>query len=311
VTASCERRVSVSVVTTVPSGSSADPWPIRPLLAGLVDDASLVQPRLTAPSIDAVVARYLSARDGGYGGMLGHLVCPVSRLPQLVTELARSAPARPVELALVVDTGLGAVPKALSTVFSRSSLLTPRTVETAAPPDVDAVWLERVSEFVPDDVTAVVEPRRPHDGTDVEAWLDAVQKVAEHGCTPKLRAGGQRASDVPTIDEVERFLEVTVGAGRGFTAIGLREAVRPGPETEADRGRHGVLNLLLAVARMLGTGGEGTVAEALHETDPRKLAADAEALSDRTVDEVRGHFSCCGLDPDPMSVSEFAQLGLL
>ena len=300
-------------MTTVPSGSSADPWPIRPLLAGLVDDASLVQPRLTAPSIDAVVARYLSARDGGYGGMLGHLVCPVSRLPQLVTELARSAPARPVDLALVVDTGLGAVPKALSTVFSRSSLLTPRTVETAAPPDVDAVWLERVSEFVPEEVVPVVEPRRPHDGlvSGVDLWLDAVRKVADHGCTPKLRAGGLRASDVPTIDEVERFLEVTVGVGRGFTAIGLREAVRPSPETEGDRGRHGVLNLLVAVARMLGTGGEGTVADALRETDPQKLVADVEALSDRTVEGVRALFTCCGLDPDPMSVNEFAALGLL
>ncbi|GAA4544620.1 hypothetical protein GCM10023175_23110 [Pseudonocardia xishanensis] len=277
-----------------------------------MDDASLVQPRLTAPSIDAVVARYLSARDGGYGAMLGHLVCPVSRLPQLVTELARSAPTRPVDLALVVDTGLGAVPKALSTVFSRSSLLTPRTVETAAPPDVDAVWLERVSEFVPEEVTAVVEPRRPLDAgaEGVEAWLDAVTKVAEHGCTPKLRCGGQRPSDVPTVEQVERFLEVTVGAGRGFTAIGLREAVRPSPETAGDRGRHGVLNLLVAVSRMVA-GGEGTVADALHETDARRLVADVEALSDRTVDGVRGLFTCCGLDPDPMSVNEFATLGLL
>ena len=102
----------------------------------------------------------------------------MSRLPQLVRELARSGPARPVDVSLVVDTGLGAVPKALSTVFSRSSLLTPRTIETAAPVDVDAVWLERVAEFVPDDVVAVVEPKRPI-GTDeagTAAWLDAVRR---------------------------------------------------------------------------------------------------------------------------------------
>jgi hypothetical protein len=300
-------------VTTVPSGSSADPWPIRPLLAGLVDDASLVQPRMVAPGIDAVVARYLSARDGAYGGMIGHLVCPVSRLPALVTELARSAPSRPVDLSLVVDTGLGAVPKALSTVFSRSSLLTPRTVETAAPPDVDAVWLERVSEFVPDEVTPVVEPRRPLGGTaeEIDAWLDAVQRVAEHGCTPKLRCGGPRPSDVPSIAEVERFLQVTVGKGRGFTAIGLREAVRPVAESESGRGRHGVLNLLIAVARELGTEGEGTVGDALRETDGPALVAQAEGLSGRAVDAVRGLFTCCGIDPDPMSISEFATLGLL
>jgi hypothetical protein len=298
---------------TVTTAAGADPWAIPPLFAQLVDDISLLQPRSVAPGVDAVVSRYLSERDGRYGGLVGQLVCPVSRLPALVQELARSVPSRPVDVSLVVDTGLGAVPKALSTVFSRSSLLTPRTVETAAPPDVDAVWLERVSEFVPEEVTPVVEPRRPHDGlvSGVDLWLDAVRKVADHGCTPKLRAGGQRASDVPTIEEVERFLEVTVGVGRGFTAIGLREAVRPSPETEADRGRHGVLNLLVAVARMLGTGGEGTVADALRETDPQRLVADVQALSDRTVDGVRGLFTCCGLDPDPMSVNEFATLGLL
>jgi hypothetical protein len=128
---------------TTEAGTSA--WAIPPLFDQLVDDTSLLQPRATAPGVDAVVARYLSARDGRYGGLVGQLVCPVSRLSALIAELARSVPARPVDVSLVVDTGLGAVPKALSTVFSRSSLLTPRTVETAAPPDVDAVWLERVS----------------------------------------------------------------------------------------------------------------------------------------------------------------------
>ena len=103
----------------------------------------------------------------------------------------------------------------MSTVFSRSSLLTPRTIETAAPVDVDAVWLERVAEFVPDDVVAVVEPRRPV-GTDddgVAEWLDAVRRVAGHGCTPKLRCGGARASDVPSVAEVDRFVRVVAERG--------------------------------------------------------------------------------------------------
>ncbi|MCW0213790.1 MAG: hypothetical protein OJJ54_10550 [Pseudonocardia sp.] len=301
-------------MTTVPSGSPADPWPISPLLSGLVDDTSLLQPRMVAPGIDAVVARYLSARDGSYGGLVGHLVCPASRLPALVTELARSAPARPVDLALVVDTGLGAVPKALSTVFSRSTLLTPRTVETAAPPDVDAVWLERVSEFVPEDVTAVVEPRRPLEGTaeETDAWLDAVRRVAEHGCVPKLRVGGPRISDVPTISDVERFVDVAVSAGRGFTAMGLRDVVRPSVETETDRGRHGVLNLLVAVARAIGSGEpERSVSEALHETDGPALAAELQRLPERGVEGVRGLFARCGVDPEPVPISALVALGLL
>ena len=292
------------IVTTA---AGADPWAIPPLFAQLVDDISLLQPRSVAPGVDVVVARYLSARDGRYGGLVGQLVCPVSRLPALVQELARSVPTRPVDVSLVVDTGLGAVPKALSTVFSRSSLLTPRTVETAAPPDVDAVWLERVSEFVPEDVVAVVEPRRPA-GTAVEdanAWLDAVRRVAEHGCAPKLRCGGPRASDVPSVTEVEDFLGVIVDTGRPFTTLGLRQIVRSDHD---DPRLHGILNLLVGVARALGG---GDVRDALESTDGAALAKEVTGLSERAVKGVRGLLSRCGAEPEPVPATQLAGLGLL
>jgi hypothetical protein len=292
------------VVTTA---AGADPWAIPPLFAQLVDDTSLLQPRSVAPGVDAVVPRYLSARDGRYGGLVGQLVCPVSRLSSLVAELARSVPSRPVDLSLVVDTGLGAVPKALSTVFSRSSLLAARTVETAAPPDVDAVWLERVAEFVPEDVVAVVEPRRPvgghPDGT--AAWLDAVRRVADHGCAPKLRCGGPRMSDVPSVAEVEAFVRVVVQAGRGFTTLGLRHLVRV--EDASGPGQHGILNLLVAVARALGG---GDVRAALESTDGAGLAAEISGLSERAVKGVRELLSRCGADPEPIPAAHFAGLGL-
>jgi hypothetical protein len=264
----------------------------------------MLRPRASAPEVDVVVARYLAARDGRYGGLVGQLVCPVSRLPALVAELARSMPSRPVDLSLVVDTGLGAVPKALSTAFSRASLLTPRTVETAAPPDVDAVWLDRVSEFVPEDVVAVVEPRRPHieDATGTAAWLGAVRRVAEHGCAPKLRCGGPRASDVPGSRQVEEFVQVVVETGRPFTVLGLREIVH-------DRdGRHGILNLLLAVARAIA--GEDVVS-ALEATEAASLAAAITALSDRAIKEVRKLVSRCGVDLDPLPTAQLSALGLL
>jgi hypothetical protein len=284
-----------------------DSWAIPPLFAQLVDDTSLLQPRSVAPGVDLVVSRYLSARDGRYGGLVGQLVCPVSRLPALVQELARSVPARPVDVSLVVDTGLGAVPKALSTVFSRSSLLTPRTVETAAPPDVDAVWLERVAEFVPEDVVAVVEPRRPA-GTDADntkAWLDAVRRVAEHGCAPKLRCGGPRASDVPSVAEVEEFLRVVVDAGRPFITLGLREVIRSNHD---DPPRHGILNLVVGVARALAG---GDVRAALESSDGAALATEVTGLSDRAVKGVRGLLSRCGADPEPVPATQLAGLGLL
>lgn len=288
---------------TVTTAAGADPWAIPPLFAQLVDDTSLLQPRATAPGVDAVVSRYLSARDGRYGGLVGQLVCPVSRLASVIAELARSVPSRPVDLSLVVDTGLGAVPKALSTAFSRSSLLTPRTVETPAPPDVDAIWLERVSEFVPEDVVAVVEPRRPTPGDPeaTTAWLEAVRRVADHGCAPKLRCGGLRSYDVPSDVDIEEFLKVTVSTGRGFTTLGLREVVRNGEQ-------HGILNLLVAVTRALSG---GDVAAALASTNGRDLADELGALSAEAVKELRALVPRCGADPEPIPAAQLAGLGLL
>lgn len=299
-------------VTTAPTAGT-EPWSIPPLFAQLVDDTSLLQAR-GAAAVEAVVARYLSARDGHFGGLVGQLVCPVSLLSVLVKELARAAPTRPVDLSLVVDTGLGAVPKALSTVMSRPSLLTPRTIETAAPPDVDAVWLDRVAEFVPEDVVAVVEPRRPpaDDPAGTEAWLDAVRRVADQGCAPKLRLGGPRPSDAPTTADVAQFVQVVAGTGRGFTTLGLPQVVRSdGPDSPGPR-RHGLLNMVVAVARSLAG---ADVAAALRSTDGAELAAEVAALSDRAVTGVRGLLARCGTadggGTDAVPGTTLAGLGLL
>ncbi len=293
---------SVAVTTAPNTGTE----PVPPLFAQLVDDTSLLRPRATAPAMETVVARYLGARDGRWGGLVGQLLCPVSRIPALFKELARSAPVRPVEVSLVVDTGLGAVPKALSMVLSRPSLLTPRTVETPAPPDVDGVWLDRVAEFVPEDVVAVVEPLRPAsenpDGTD--AWLDAVRRVADQGCTPKLRCGGPRLSDAPSVADMVRFVRVVAGTGREFITFGLPRIVR----TDAIGTQHGVLNLLVAVARSLDG---DDVADALRSTDGPALAAEVGTLTSQAIAGVRGLLLRCGGDPESEVGTALAGLGLL
>lgn len=283
------------------------PATVPPLFAHLVDDPSLLRPRDSSPAMDAVVARYLRDRSGPHGELVGQLLCPISRLPELVTVLARARPERPVDVSLVVDTGLGAVPKALSTVFSRSAIVTPRTVETAAPPDLDAVWLERVSEFVPDDVVAVVEPRRPQELHGTDAWLAAVRRVADHGYAPKLRCGGPRPSDVPSSAEVEQFVLMMVETGSGFTARGLAQAVRP-PSTGAHRPPHGIVNMLVAVARAL-TGGD--VRGALDAADPTPLVREVAALPEKAAQRVRSLLSRCGADPEPVAGVQLAGLGLL
>ena len=286
-----------------PGGLSA---PIPALFAHLVDDTTLLFPRALTPPVRDVVTNYLRGRDGNYGGMAGQLACPVSRLAEVVTELIIIGPVTPVDISLVVDTGLGAVPKALSLAMSRDLLLRPRTVETAAPADVDPIWLERVSEFVPDDVLAVVEPRRPLDG-QTGPWLDAVRRVSEHGCTPKLRCGGQRPSDVPTVDEVADFVAAADGAPAGFiTSLGVPHAVRR--RDEAGRVEHGLLNLLVGVARALVN---GDVRGALAETDPRALVREVGRLSEAAGGAVRGLLARCGSGPATAPGTELAHLGLL
>lgn len=284
-------------------GAAGPPWSVPPLLVGLFDDTGLLGPRRSTDAA-AVVQRYLEARDASHGALIGQLVCPVSRLAEAVAALAGVGPEHPVDISLVVDTGLGAVPKALSMALSRTSLLTPRSVETAAPPDVDATWLERVAEFVPEDVVAVVEPRRPADDepTAHEAWLGAVLRVAENGCMPKLRCGGRRASDVPSVAAVEQFLQVAGESGRGFTTgPGLGSVVRTTAGTH-----HGALNLLVAVARGLVAGDVGA---ALGSTDGAALAREAARLPERAVQGVRGLLSRCGAVSSP--AAELTRLGLL
>ncbi|MCP2164359.1 hypothetical protein [Goodfellowiella coeruleoviolacea] len=251
---------------------------------------------------DAVRA-HLDGRAGEFAGVLGLFLCPASRLPELITELIKAKPVKPVGLSLVIDTGLGGVPKAVSIVESRSELLALRMVEMPAPSDVDEVWLERVSEFVPEDVIRVVEPRRG--GPE---WLDGVRRVAEHGSWPKLRCGGLSRETPPSIDEVADFMSVVSGSGVSFkTSAGLHHAVRRIDE-ETGVGHHGFLNLLVATARALSG---RDVREALASTDGAALAEEARSLSDPAAHAVRGVFASYGSCSLAEPVADLERLGLL
>ncbi|MER7083394.1 hypothetical protein SAMN05421805_103205 [Saccharopolyspora antimicrobica] len=277
------------------------PRGIPPLFARLVDDASLFPPG--APAVPQVVADHLEARGGALTGLLGPILCQASRLAELITELAKAKPSAPVPLSLVCDTGLGGVPKALSIIEGRQELLALRMVEMPAPSDVDDIWLERVSEFVPEDIIRVVEPRRGGDG-----WLDGIRRVAEHGCWPKLRCGGQTAESVPSVDVVTDFLAVAASLDVPFKATtGLHTAVR-GTDPETGFTNHGFLNLLVAAARSLSG---KDVREALASTDGAALAEEAKALSDDAANAVRDVFASYGARSLKDPVVELEGLGLL
>ncbi|WP_109630433.1 MULTISPECIES: hypothetical protein [Lentzea] len=271
-----------------------------PLLARLVDDAALFPPGNA--SMPDAVRGHLDGRVGEWSGVMGLFLCPASRLAELITELIKVKPPKPIALSLVIDTGLGGVPKAVSIVESRSELLALRMVEMPAPSDVDEVWLERVSEFVPEDVIRVVEPRRG--GPE---WLDGVRRVIEHGSWPKLRCGGLSQENFPSVDEVADFLSVVSGGGVAFKATaGLHKAVRYTDEQNFTH--HGFLNLLVATARSLSG---RDVREALASTDAEALTAEAKALSDQAAHAVRGVFASYGSCSLAEPIADLEELGLL
>lgn len=271
------------------------------LLARLVDDAALFPPSGT--SVAETVKSHLSARRAPYAGLIGFLLCPISRLGAVVSALRKARPARPVALSLVADTGLGGLPKAVSTALDNTKLLDLRMIEVPAPSDVDSTWLVQLTEFVPDDVVRVVEPRRGR-----PEWLAGVRRVAEAGCWPKLRCGGASAESIPSIEEVADFLAIATGTGIPFKATaGLHHAVRHHDESTGLT-HHGLLNMLVGAAHAV-TG--SSAHDALRCTDAAALVAEVSALSMETSRGVREVFACYGSASLTTPVAELVRLGLL
>ncbi|MGH3943255.1 MAG: hypothetical protein ACRDTG_32455 [Pseudonocardiaceae bacterium] len=278
-----------------------DPRGVPPLLTRLVDDAVL----FTLPSVSMAdaVRKHLAGRGTAYAGMVGCLLCPTSRLSELVTQLRKRPPERPVALSLVANTGLGGLPKAISFALDNERLVDVRMVEVAAPSDVDSNWLVALTEFVPDDVVRVVEPRRGRPD-----WLDGVRRVAEAGCWPKLRCGGKSTESFPSVEEVAEFLAIATSTGRSFKATGgLHHSVRQHDEATGLT-HHGLLNMLVGTARAVSG---ADVHEALHCTDGQALAAEVGTWPDHRVRAVRDVFACYESASRRAPVLDLIRLGLL
>ncbi len=288
-------------MSTVLNLHSPGPRGASPLLTRLVDDAALFT-SAKASMADAVHS-HLAARSEEYEWVVGFFLCPTSRLGELVTQLRKRPPAQPVTLSLVADTGLGGLPKAISTALDNGQLVDVRMVEVPAPSDVDSNWLVQLTEFVPDDVVRVVEPRRGRPD-----WLTGVRRVAEAGCWPKLRCGGKATESFPSVDEVAEFVAIATGTGRSFKATaGLHHSVRHHDDTTGLT-HHGLLNMLVGTARAVSG---ASVHEALSCTDATELAAEAGALSDEDAHGVREVFACYGSASLSEPVADLIRLGLL
>lgn len=288
-------------VSTVLNLHPPAPPGVPPLLARLVDDAALFPP--SGASVVDAVRMHLAARRAPYAGVVGFLLCPISRLGALVSALRKARPTRPVALSLVADTGLGGLPKAISTALDNAELVDLRMIEVPAPSDVDSTWLVQLTEFVPDDVVRVVEPRRGR-----PEWLQGVRRVAEAGCWPRLRCGGKSVESFPSVEEVADFLAIATGTGRPFKATaGLHHAVRHHDESTGLT-HHGLLNMLVGTAHAVSG---ASAREALRCTDGAALAAEAGALSEDSARVVREVFACYGSVSLTGPVADLVRLGLL
>lgn len=267
-----------------------------PVLLGQFAD--LVPP--AGSSMQDSIREYVDALDGSHADILGLFVFQASGLPELITELIRVRPKQPLPVSMIIDTGLGGVPKAISIAESRPELLSLRIVEMPAPADVDTFWLDRVMEFIPDDVVSVVEARRG------PGLLEAVRRVAEYGSRLKFRCGSLSDASYPGVDDVADFLTAISAAQASFKATGMNRAIRHIDPTTGEA-HHGYLNLLVATARTLSG---HDVREALNSTDGHALAREAATLSEQSQRTVRGVFASCSWTSFAEGVQDLTRLGL-
>jgi hypothetical protein len=273
--------------------------PAHPLLAGLVDDAAVFPPG-NAPMPDAVAA-HRAWRQGLHAAMVGHFLCPASRLGELRAELTGPDC---LTLGLIADTGVTGLPDALAAVAVEPRIDL-KMVEIALPRDTDQAGAARAAVDALGPVRAFLELPR------VAGWRDALGVVVAAGRGAKLRTGGLAKEAFPTEAEVAAFVAACASAGVPFKCTaGLHHAIRhTDPATGFEH--HGFLNILVAAAAAVAGAGEVELARLLAQRDPAAVRAEAAAIgwdeAVRTRLAFVGYGTCNLADP----IEDLTTLGLL
>lgn len=291
--------------------------PVPAFLRRLVDDAAVFPPG--SASLDQAVHGHLEHRAAGYADLVGPLVVGDRDLPPLEDRVAASAPQTPLEVAVVVAGGAGAVQPAVRWA-TRSEHLELAAVEVAVresdagdlAPNVHRIVTavdSLVNEGVlHEDVVVHVEPPRLHAADPSASWLGALDEVAAMGHRLKLRTGGPDPDDVPTARELAVCIGAALDRELAFKCTaGLHHAVRHRDHTSGAE-QHGFLNVLLATRASLDGAGPEDVAAVLEERDAERLT---ESVDPAALASARRWFtsfgSCSVVDP----VRDLTALGLL
>ncbi|MFG3421894.1 hypothetical protein [Micromonospora sp. NPDC048063] len=280
------------------------------LLDGLVDDAAVFPPG-SAPLPDAVAA-HRRHRASWYADLVGPLLVPASRLPELAALLD---PGEEIEVGVIGDVPVARLDEARAGLDPRIRV---RQVEAAV--------AKRGEDPLPGLTELVGLARRARradgpaaDGLAVYAEvpltfglmgaLDALAAARADGLpvAAKFRTGGLAAELFPTPAELAAVICACRDRGLPFKlTAGLHEAVRHlDPETGFTH--HGFANVLAATLAAAEGAGVERVAELLTATDPRPLVQRVEDALAAARPLWVGFGSCSILEP----LTDLIRLGLV
>jgi hypothetical protein len=210
--------------------------------------------------------------------------------------------AGPIRVALIADTGLDGLPRAMADVAADPRLVL-EAVEAALPAGLQGRTAlveatHRVVAALPTAVRAYVEL------PGVEGWETTLDVLATAGRGAKLRTGGPTPAAVPGVRHIAGVLSGCAARQMPIKCTaGLHHAVRRvDPDTGAVQ--HGFLNILVAAAA--AEDGADPV-PALSEVDSDRLVSAARQL-DPAVRELFVGFGSCSIDGP---IADLRDLGLL
>jgi hypothetical protein len=280
------------------------------LLDGLVDDAAVFPPG-SAPLPDAVAA-HRRHRASWYADLVGPLLVPASRLPELAALLDAG---EEIEVGVVGDVPVARLDEAWAGADPRLAV---RQVEAAVarrgedplPGLTELVGLARRANRPDSPTTAGLTVYAEVPLTfGLMGALDALAAARAEGLpvAAKFRTGGLAAELFPTPGELAAVICACRDRDLPFKlTAGLHQAVRHlDPETGFTH--HGFANVLAATLAAAEGARVERVAELLTATDPRPLAQRVEDGLDATRPLWVGFGSCSILEP----LTDLIRLGLV
>ncbi|MFG2009262.1 hypothetical protein ACGFNF_09350 [Micromonospora sp. NPDC048868] len=277
------------------------------LVDGLVDDAAVFPPG-SAP-LPAAVAAHRRHRTSWYADLVGPLLVPATRLPEVAGLLGAD---ERIAVGVIGDVPLDRLDEVRATADPRIHV---RQVEAAVakrgedplPGLTELVALARRAGAGPATLDAVYAELPLTFG--LMGALDALAAARADGLpiAAKFRTGGLAAELFPTPAELAAVICACRDRALPFKlTAGLHQAVRHlDPETGFTH--HGFVNVLAATLAAAGGATVESVAELLTATDPRPLVQYAEAGLDAPRPLWIGFGSCSILEP----LTDLIRLGLV